>query len=88
MIDITMPNKTNKTPLLVSYQLNVQLFVKTYNIERKTSRSTTPQQEWKPDKRQSKRQGERQARDVMHKTQDKDAMHKILDNTRQDPYTG
>ena len=31
----------DKTLILVSYYLNIQLFIMTYNIERKTSRSTT-----------------------------------------------
>ena len=41
----------DKTPILVSYYLNIQLFIKTFNIERKTSRSTTPKGKRKPDKR-------------------------------------
>ena len=41
-VDITTPNKPNKTPILISYKLNVRLFIKTNNVERKTSRSTTP----------------------------------------------
>lgn len=44
----TTLNKTNKTPILISFQLNVQFFIKTYNVEKKKSRSTASKQEWNP----------------------------------------
>ena len=39
-VDIITPDKTNKTLILVCYKLSIQLFIKTYNIEKKMSRST------------------------------------------------
>ncbi len=58
-VDITTPDKTS---IMVSYQLNVRLFVKTYNVERKASRSTASQRERKPDTRQGERRDERRER--------------------------
>ena len=33
-VDITTPDKINQISILVSYQLNIRLFIKTYNVEK------------------------------------------------------
>ena len=52
----------DKTPILVSYLLNIRLFIKTYNVEKKTTRSTMLKRERKFDKKQSERQAKKQSK--------------------------
>ena len=68
-IDITKSDKTNKTPILVCYKLNIRLFIKTYNVKRRTSRSIAPKQARKRDESQGKRQGKRRgAQDIQQRS--------------------
>lgn len=72
----------DKTPLLVNYQLNKQLFIKTFNIEHKNEQIYYTQTRTETQQARDKARDETSA--IMYKIQDKDAMHKILDDARQD----
>ena len=54
-VNITTPNKTNKILILVSYKLNIRLFIKTHNTDRKTSKSIVLKQVWKRNERRDER---------------------------------